>query len=298
VLLNYDLSGAEWWVTAFLCRDPAMLDLARQNPRPSPHPITGSRMTNLSPETVVKEDKVIGKQNDPLVISALRKEQCPEVLTSLILPRTMSIRQAAKKANHGLNYREGYKTFALKNEMDEREARTIVTLYRERSYRGLLTWYDSIDAKIRKDRIMTNCFGRKIYFMGQLNDDTFRAATAAVPQSTVSDITERAMALYMDDDDESFEPAFMLAQVHDSLLFEYLDLDFDRMARFTLRMVEHLSPTLDYGEPFKLDIEAKGGFDWGHLHEFKLSPDYKIWAENLRACWEESLSEQRIRNAA
>ena len=311
MLLNFDLAGAEWWVTAFLSRDPAMLDLARQSPRPSPHPITGARMTGLTPEIVTREDKIIGKANDPLVITALRKEKIPEVLSSLILPRTMSIRQAAKKANHGLNYREGYKTFALKNEMDELESRRIVSLYREKSYPGLLKWYDWIDAKIRADRTMTNCFGDKIYFMGQLNDETFRAATAAVPQSTVVRVTSRAMTMFMNDDREMFDPAHLLAQVHDSLLFEYLDLDWLRMARFVIEMVEHLSPSLDYSymaeflspeieyrAPFKLEVEAKGGFDWGHLHQFELSNDNEVLAHNLRKCWEESLKERNERLAA
>lgn len=298
MLLNFDLAGAEWWVTAYLCRDEAMLDLARRNPRPSPHPITGSRMTGLSPELIVKEDKLIGKNNDPIVIASLRND-LPEVKAATILPRTMSIRQAAKKANHGLNYREGYRTFALKNEMDEREAGKIVDLYRKKSYPGLLRWYDSIDEEIRKTRTMTNCFGRKVYFMGQLNDDTFRAATAFKPQSTVGDVTNNALPLLINDESYEFEPAELLAPVHDSILIDYHDHNWSRMARFAAKLtLDYMSPTLDYGEPFKLDVDAKGGFDWGHLIEFKLTPDIEQLARNLEECWETAMTKRAKSKAA
>lgn len=300
MLINFDLQGAEWVVTAFLCRDSAMMEIARS--KRSPHPITGSRMTGITPELVTADDKLIGKTNDPLVIEDLRRKQLPDVMKSIILPRTMSIRQMAKKANHGLNYREGYKTFALKNEIEEREARKIVSLYRDRSYPGLNKWYERIDKQIRDTRTMENCFGRKVYFMGQINDDMFRQATAFQPQSTVVDITNSAMVLAQNDDSEDFRPAELLAQVHDSLLFDYLSLDFDAMARFAIKMIDYLSPTIDYGEPFKLDVEMKAGLDWGKgapgMEEVKVSLDPQELSLRLYQNYLKAKERYRVGNSA
>jgi DNA polymerase I-like protein with 3'-5' exonuclease and polymerase domains len=283
MLINLDLAGAEWVVTAYLSRDPEMLKIAKS--KESPHPVTGARISGVSKELVIKDDKVIGLLNDPAQIYSLRKQHLPELLdTATFLPRTMSIRQAAKKANHGLNYRLGYKTFALKNEMEERDAIKIVELYRRVAYPGLLKWYDRIDAKIRKDRTMENCFGRKLYFMGQIDDDTFREATAFVPQSTVVDIVNTAMPKLLNDDSKDFAPAKLLAQVHDSLLTDYVSTDFRAMARYAIKLaLDYMSPTLDYGEPFKLDTELKAGLDWGGtMKKIKLTNDEEYVAESLK----------------
>ncbi|MDE2105708.1 MAG: hypothetical protein KGL39_51265, partial [Patescibacteria group bacterium] len=235
MLLSFDLSGADWTTTAYCCRDPNMLEVARS--KQSPHPITGSRMTGLTVEEVMVEHKLIGNKIDPVEIAELRREQLPGIVAKAnFLPRAMSIRQAAKKANHGLNYREGFKTFALTNEMEEREAKQIVELYRKKAYPKLLDWYDEIDETIRKTRTLTNCLGRKVYFQGALNDETFRAATSFIPQSTTFDVCGEAIERYTADDTPEFEPSRMVAQVHDSIIWDYRSDDLSAMAAFCQRI--------------------------------------------------------------
>lgn len=175
-------------------------------------------------------------------------------------------------SNFGLNYREGYKTFALKNEMEERDAKQIVHLYRDVAYPGLKDWYKRTDEQVRKTRVLTNCFNRRVYFMHQMDDDTFRAATAFVPQSTIVDITNRAMPMVLEDDSVEFQPCHLLAQVHDALYIDYASRDLTGMAACVNKIaMDYLSPWLDYGEPFKLKVTAKAGLDWGHLHEIDSS---------------------------
>lgn len=274
MLLSFDLQGADWVNTAYICRDPAMLEVARS--KQSPHPITGSRMTGLSIEEVMAEHKLIGNKIDPLEIDTLRREHLPHILSKArFLPRTMSIRQAAKKANHGLNYREGYKTFALTNEMEEREAKQIVELYRRKAYPGLTAWYIELDEEIRRTRTLSNCFGRKVHFTGALNDDTFRQATAFQPSSTTFDVSAVAMDRYTNDDSLAFRPAFMVAQVHDSLLFDYRSTDFPAMAAFcTTIATDYMRPDLCYhGETYHLDVTLKAGRTWGSLHDLPINSD-------------------------
>lgn len=280
MLLEFDLGGADYFVTAFCANEPRMIDIFRSGK--SPHPITGSRIFGVSEDAIIRENKLVGLNNDPDEIAELRK-QLPELKSAPFLPRTMSIRQAAKKANHGLNYREGYRTFALKNEIMETEAKRIVTLYREKAYPGLLDWYDRIDKTIRDTRTLTNCFGRCVYFQGALDDATFREATAFIPQSSVFDITGRAMPLMLEDETSDFATAELLAQVHDSLLTQYLSRDFRAMARYAIRLaLDYMSPTLHYNDmDFVLSVGLKAGHNWGHTHEIKLTRDADALALEL-----------------
>jgi DNA polymerase I-like protein with 3'-5' exonuclease and polymerase domains len=300
MLLEFDLAGADWFVTAFVAREPNMIAVFRAGK--SPHPVTGARLTGLSEDLIKAEDKMLaklvdsGERMDQDGIARMRREHFPEILAAPWFPRTFSIRQAAKKANHGLNYRLQYKTYSLKNEIPEREAKQVIDLYRKKAYPGLavsargnLCWYDRIDKQIRDTRTMKNCFGRTVYFSGALDDDTFREATSFVPQSTVFDVTGRAMHLMMEDDSADFAPAEKLAQVHDSLLFQYLSLDFAAMARFAIKFgLDYMSPTLDYGEPFTLGVGLKVGRNWGGLKEIKLTPDVEALTGEFRRVWEET----------
>lgn len=249
----------------------------------SPHPVTGNRVFGVPEDVIVRESKIVGLNNDPDEIAALRKQYFPELARHGFLPRTMSIRQAAKKMGHSLNYRLGYKTFALKNEIAETEAKRFVSLYREKAYPGLLKWYEQIDRTIRDTRTLTNCFGRCVYFQGALDDETFREATAFIPQSSVFDITGRAMPLMLEDETPDFATAELLAQVHDSLLTQYLSRDFRAMARYAIRLaLDYMSPTLHYNDmDFVLSVGLKAGHNWGHTHEIKLTRDADALALEL-----------------
>ena len=284
-LLSFDLASAEWHVTAHLSRDPNMIAVSKSGK--SPYPATGRSMCGVSEELIEKESALVKLIRDPERIVELRK-QLPELATAFYLPRTMSIRQAAKKAALGCNYREGYRTFALKNEMDEPEAKRIVDLYRNKAYPGLNDWYKRTDAQVRETRTLTNCLGRVVYFGGAMNDELFRAATAFVPQSTVVDVTDQAMTKMLDDDSADFAPACLLAQVHDSLMTEYLSRDYAAMARYAMKLgLDYMSPTLDYGEPFKLGVQLKVGFDWKNMTEIALTPDPIALAASLAAAAKE-----------
>lgn len=282
MLISFDLGGADWVTTAFCCRDPAMLEVARN--KQSPHAITGARITNLSIEEVMAEHKLIGNKNDPMEIEYLRREHLPHIFQKAsFLPRTMSIRQCAKKANHGLNFRLGYKTYALKNEIEEREAAKVVQLYRQRAYPGLNDWYDVLDETIRKTRTLVNCFGRKVYFQGALNDETFREATSFIPQSTTFDVCAVAMKKYVEDDSAEFRPARMVAQVHDSLMFDYPNDRPLAAAQFCKRLaLDYMSPTLSYhGESYVLDVAMKAGHTWGGMKDIDIQLPVEELADKL-----------------
>lgn len=268
MLLEFDIAGAEWVVVAYLSKDPTMLEVVKSGK--SPHVVTATRMSSVTESMVKDEEKLNGKLRDPEIIAANRKSIPGLLDCATFLPRSMSIRQAAKKANHGLNYDEGYLTFALSNEMDNSDSKKIVDLYKNRVYPFIPKWHKSIREELEKTRTLTNCFDRKCYFMGNIDNDMFKQGYAFKPQSTVFDISAKAMPRMMNDDSDDFALAKLYAQVHDSLLIDHVSKDFQQIARFAIKLgIEYMRPTLNYGEDFVLGTTMKAGFDWGHLHEIE-----------------------------
>jgi DNA polymerase I-like protein with 3'-5' exonuclease and polymerase domains len=294
MFIDLDLSGAEWVVVAYLCRDENMLRVVKSGK--SPHVVTGSLMTGVPEELVEKEEKLVKHLKDPLEIQAIRKAEIPEIFTAKFLPRTMSIRQAGKRGNHSSNYRITAPTFSLTQEIELADAKRIVESYTCQSpshgqpghncgplaYPRIRDWWDETDAKVKATRTLTNCFGQKVQFMGQINHDLFKQAYAFVPQSTVVAITNRAMPLILEDESPAFEPLHLVAQVHDSLLIDYLSDDCLAMATAVHKIAyDYMRPELNYGEPFKLNVTGKVGFTWGSLKEIDLPDDVEAIARSL-----------------
>lgn len=297
LLMEFDKAGAEWVVVAYLTGDSRMIQVCEGDE--SPHVVTGKFMTNCPEDIIKKENKLIGHSTDPIAIKQIREEHCLEIFeaASAFLPRTMSIRQCGKKSNHGLNYDEKYKTFALMNEIDEREAKKIISLYTKHAYPGIPIWHENIRRQLQDTRTLTNCFGRQCRFLDQWGGDLFRSAYAFLPQSTVVDMVNQGMLLgYMDESPE-FENFDLLAQVHDSILIQEPVDDWERIARLSIKLgLEYMSPTLQYsGREFNIDTDLKIGLDWGEtshddpskgMHEISLVDDVDKMVETFKETWE------------
>jgi uracil-DNA glycosylase family 4 len=130
-------------------------------------------------------------------------------------------RDWGKKANHGLNYDLGYKTFSLYNEIPERDGKMIVDIY-HRAYPGVRGGFHSyIKQCINKNRTLTNYMGRKTLFTDRLDDSLYKDAYACIPQGTVGDIIdERGINYVYYNPDPLFEYVELLIQVHDQIGFQ------------------------------------------------------------------------------
>ena len=310
MLLELDLAGADWMVVANVSGDKNMMSVAHSGK--SPHVITGKLMSGMTEEVIEQEDALLKKVKDIDDIAAIRRDKIPIVFSGNWLPRTWSIRQAAKKANHGGNYREGVRMFSMFNEMDESEAKKLLERYTCQSiahgkhghtcgqvaYPGIREWWEKTDKQIRETRTLQNCFGRKIYFTQQMGEDLFKAAYSFIPQSTVFDITAMGMRKFMDDGSEDFAPSQLRAQVHDSLLFDYLSQDFGAMARFVFGQVKYMSPTIHYTEDFVLRVTLKGGFIWRDLKDIEIGNNITELADRLEEHWKKCRETQEIKPSA
>lgn len=299
IFLEFDKAGAEWVVVAYLSQDANMLEVVQSGE--SPHPHTAMLMFGIPKGLIEKEDKLVGHLRDPEQIADLRRE-VPELLEGdWYLPRTMSVRQISKKCNHALNYREGYKTFALTTEIDESESRRYVDLYSKVAYPNLPTWWEATRTKLRKDRTLINCFGRKRRFLGQWGDDLLREALAHIPQSTVFDIVRIGMVKAYADESKLFAKADLpKAQVHDSLLVRYPTSPLSDLAAFSCRLgLDYLSPVCRYNSrEFVIGTTLKIGTDWGHMHPVDLSEDVDKTARSITSALRELSNVKTKKKAA
>ena len=130
---------------------------------------------------------------------------------------TQSERFWGKKANHGLNYDLGYKSFALYYEIPEQQGKWIIDRYHE-AYPGVRKSYHAhVKSSLRETRMLTNLMGRKTMFLGPLDDTTFKEAYSCIPQGSAGDIINERGLQYIYYNQERFGPIALLNQVHDSI---------------------------------------------------------------------------------
>ena len=285
VLVEIDLAQAEWIVTGFVAQEPRMIDVFYN--RKDAHLTTGGLISGAPEDFITIENKMIAHEKDPNFITSVRlelKSKFPNLdYHNLFLPRSMSIRQAGKKSNHGLNYRLEYKNFSLHNEIPEGDGKKIVDRYRNIAYPRLPVWYKEIEDKIRKDRTLVNCFGDKREFRGPIGSDLFMAATAFIPQSTVARITKAGMYDFYTDTSSLLIGTELLAQVHDSCIFQALFSSWSELASICTRLKMHMSePCIYHQREFTLRTDVKIGKNWGEMVEVKETGDP---AGDLERAW-------------
>ena len=271
IFIDLDKRHAEWIIVAYECGDLSMINACENNI--DVHAYTASQMFNVSVELIQKEDEYLGHGTDP---EAMRQKRVniPEIdlliRQNKWIPRSMSMRQAAKKANHGLNYDEGYKTFSLDNEITEKEGKVVVDFYHG-IYPGIRQEYTVVQQELaNNNRTLLNLFGRPCRFLDKWGDKLFKAAYSYKPQSTVGELVNRAIVKTYRDSSTDTEDLEILAQVHDNVLYQN-KVDALSISRAVFVAKEHLNPTLSTGgREFQIATDMKIGYDWGNLHKVLL----------------------------
>jgi uracil-DNA glycosylase family 4 len=142
-----------------------------------------------------------------------------------------SERYWGKKGNHATNYDVGFKTFALKNEMREGDAKyTLESIHRGYpQIRG--GYHEVIKDMLFENRMVKNLMGRNRLFLGPIHPapplvpkgaclNTYREAFAQLPQSTTADKINEHGLLYVYENQHLFKPIELLTQIHDSIVFQ------------------------------------------------------------------------------
>ncbi len=263
IFISMDKAKAEWVITAYVCNDAKMIGAIEAGE--DVHAKTISEMTGVPMDLIKKEQKIIGHLTDAIEIEKLRLQHIPELLDieASFLPRTMSLRQCGKKTNHGCNYREGYRMFALTNEIREKEAKLYVDAYRS-TYINLPLWWEAIERQLAKNRTILNCFGHPRRFLGEWGNDLFKQAIAYLPQSTSVWVLNHAMCSIYNDKAPWMEDLWLHAQVHDELLFSYPIDRWENMARAIIDCETYMTPKLSHcGRSFTIGTDLSIGLNWG-----------------------------------
>ncbi len=153
-----------------------------------------------------------------------------------------------KRPNHAFNYGYGYKSYALKYEVPEHDAKRIYNAY-HLAYPGLRNSYWAlIQRQLKDNRMLTNLYGRNILFMGMWSDKLLHEAYSAIPQSTCGDhVNEQGLEFVYYNEDSDFQSVELLTQLHDSITFQMpLSVPLAVHARVLLSIRQSLETPLEY----------------------------------------------------
>ena len=111
---------------------------------------------------------------------------------------TKDERYLAKRTGHAANYGMGEKRFMDVLAKDDvflpsRETRLLLTRYHEGYPNIRRIYHKEVRQELMESRQLRNCFGRLKWFLGRLDEDTFRSAYSFKPQAGVSDMLNRAL---------------------------------------------------------------------------------------------------------
>lgn len=307
IFLYLDKKGAEWVVVAFLSGDTRMMEVCRTGA--NPHIITASHMFNLPPEVILRERKLLEGVSGTMEIRRVRAGMKEELAPAPFLPAALPLYDCGKRSNHGLNYKEGYKGFASVNGITEADAKRIVESYTLRRdgargrkeytgvYPAIARWHDEIEMRVRRDKFLVSCWGRKIPFMGIMDSNLFRKAYAALPQSTVVDLVNRAMVNAFRTRTPAFARAQIMQQTHDSLTYQFPLSRIEEMGEFVSALAfgeAYMNPEMEYGgRAFRIGTDMKIGFDLGRMIDCEITPDPGRQVEFLREGVEKAKAKSR-----
>lgn len=258
IIVNCDLSQAENRVVAYIAPELSMMRAFEAG-------------TDIHRQTA---GLIFGKPIDTI---------SDEPGSSTIGGGRFSERFWGKKANHGLNYDLGYKTFAFYYEIPEVEAKYIVDRY-HMAYPGIRQYHACVRSQLSKDRTLTNPFGRKRLFLDRWGDELFKEAYSFIPQSTVADKLNRDGLAYVYYNQRLFRCMDLLNQVHDSLVFQmnYKTFSYIEMAEAMIRLKESLErPIVWRGTSFSIPCDFELGFSLNKDNLTKVKKDEFSSAQRL-----------------
>lgn len=173
-----------------------------------------------------------------------------------------SERDWGKRANHGLNYDLGYRSFALYYEMPETDSKFIVESY-HRAYPGVRQNYHAyVRQCLRENRFVTNLMGRRTLFLGAWEDSLFKEAYSCIPQGTTGDVVNERGINFIYYNQRQFAPVELLVQVHDSIGFQIpLSVPWIEHARMLQAIKTSLETPLrtHFGREFVIPVDLMMG---------------------------------------
>ena len=175
--------------------------------------------------------------------------------------REFSYRDCAKRVGHGCNYM-GLANIAKATGIEKSK----LADFRDRYFSAFPTipfWHDWVRYTLKTTGQITTLMGRRRCFFGRLNDENvLREAVAYEPQSITADTVNTGMLHLW----RAELGVHILAQVHDSILLQYPEVDEDWILPEIIDLMTVAAP-LKHGRSFTIPVEAKVGWNWGDASE-------------------------------
>lgn len=264
LFIEIDKAQGEWVLCAYMARDPHMIKVVETGA--DAHTSTAHLAFGVPIELIKKDNEIVGHETDSHKIRELRHKYLPEIL-EYDIPSSMSVRQAGKKSNHGLNYDMGYRTFALVNEVSEVEAKKIVYAYHE-AYPNIRNVFHAWVQDALANKVLTNVFGKQRLFLDRWGDSLLKDGYAYPAQSGLVGLVNRGIGDIWNDNSTYMKDLEMLMQVHDSILFQHPLSDISRMAHAIIKAGDHLNPVMEWqGKEFQIRNDVTVGFNWAGYHK-------------------------------
>lgn len=172
-----------------------------------------------------------------------------------------------KPARHGGAYGMSPKRFSLMYHRSIEDSKRIIEKFHKHSPKIQGVFWAEIDAFLRSNRYLSNCYGRRRDFLGRYDDDTFKEGLAYIPQGGVSDHQKFTMLK------ASRDWFHYLVEAHDSTLTE---VPIGREKEFAELFKTELEQPIDYRNcclPREFDLVIPGdisvGENWGQMRPFK-----------------------------
>lgn len=203
----------------------------------------------------------IHRQTAALIFGKPMEEISDEDGSCLIGGGMHSERFWGKKANHGLNYDLGYKTFAFYYEIPEADAKFICERYHT-AYPGVRRYHQWVRDKLAKDRILTSLFSWNRLFLDQWGDQLFKVAYSFIPQSSIAALLNRYGIV------EPYYaklPVEYLNNVHDSIWIQKKISDgWLEHARCLMALKRSMERQLTWGSfSFSIPVDTEIGLNFG-----------------------------------
>ena len=171
-------------------------------------------------------------------------------------------RDWGKRANHGLNYDLGYKTFSIYYQIPENEASFLVERYHS-IYPGVREWHRTVRTDLsRNNRTLTNCYGRKRKFLDRWTHDLHKVAYSYVPQSSVGEKMNQDGVVFLYERQDLFPEVQFLNTVHDSIQYQVpLNFGESRIITIIKTLKENLETPLQWKDKnFSIPVDTEIGF--------------------------------------
>ena len=177
--------------------------------------------------------------------------------------RNYSYRDLAKRLGHGTNYYGKPPTMAKHSKIPVRLAEEFQRRYFS-AFPCIRAGHEWTARELATTACITTILGRQRYFFGRANDDrTLREAIAYEGQSATADEINFGL-LNLWRGGNRFPGFQLLAQVHDSVLFEVDEAACDEATAWALEALR-VPIELAGGRQFIVPTEAKVGWNWGDV---------------------------------